>query len=784
MEWGTQVVEIGMCGRALALGAVSYLALGVNFSSDAIAQTAGDAPQGVRSSTTLSAIVVQDPGARRTRTGSARPTGRARQATGRSGRNPRTTLSTAAAQAPAHAAETATGHVDGYVATRSGTGTKTDTALIETPQSISVVTQDQIQAQAAQSVSQAIRYTAGTRGEVAGADARTDNVYVRGFVADQYLDGLRLVNFGIFSYPIVEPYNLERVEVLHGPASILYGQASPGGVVNLVSKRPTTEPYNEMFVSTGSYGRAQAGVDLSGPLDQNKDLLYRLTASGYDVGSQVDHQGYQRVSIAPSLTWRPDNETTLTIQGTYQRDPKAGFYNQLSALGVGTIFPYKGAMIPTSFFSGEPGFDHTSRTYGSIGYQFEHHFDGGLTVRQNLRYMDNDTDFATVYPSTTTDPSNMTRAVATTHENIKSFALDNQAEGRFRFGPFEHTTLFGIDYRNAIDTAYSGSGTAGNINAFNPVYNVSPVTSTVTSGNKQSLQQVGAYFQDEIKLDRWVALLGIRLDQADSQVDNLLTGLRTSDKSDSATTKRGALLYKFDNGISPYIQYTESFQPTAGTDYFGNAFLPTRGQQYEGGVKYQPNAKSLFTLAYYDLTQQNVLTADPDPTHVAKSVQTGAVRSRGVEFEAKSEVTRDLTVLASYTYLDQVVTQSNNAAQLGKRLPGMATNSASAWADYTFHNGPLDGFGLSGGVRYIGESAGTTSNYYPNSTIPFNVPSVTLFDAAVHYDFANLDKRFKGFKGQINATNLFDKTYVSLCQDFGCYYGLRREVIATLRYQW
>lgn len=211
-------------------------------------------------------------------------------------------------------------------------------------------------------------------------------------------------------------------------------------------------------------------------------------------------------------------------------------------------------------------------------------------------------------------------------------------------------------------------------------------------------------------------------------------------------------------------------------DFYGNPFTPTRGQQYEAGIKYQPNAKSLYTMALFDLTQQNVLTTDPlHPT--TSRVQTGEVRSRGLELEAKTEVNRDLTVLASYTYLDNVVTQSNVVTQLGKHPIGMPMNSANAWADYTFHNGPLDGFGLSGGVRYIGETPGTTAN-------DFYVPSVTLFDAAVHYDFAALGKQFKGYNLQVNATNLFDKTYITVCQDFGCYYGLRREVIATLRYKW
>ena len=752
--------------RAFALGAVSTLALSVGMSRPAVSQTV---PQ------QLAPVVVQESTAKRKPVAASRRASNSRSAaTRRSNLRNASTPQVASSAAPVR--ETAWGHVDGYVATRSGSGTKTDTPLIETPQSVSVVTQDQIQAQAAQSAAQAVRYTPGVRSEVGGADARTDGIYIRGFLADQYLDSMRLVNFAIFGYPIVDPFNLERIEVLRGPASILYGQASPGGVVNMVSKRPTEQPYHEMFVSTGSYGRIQSGVDLSGPLDKNKEFLYRLTASGYDVGSQVDTRGYQRVSIAPSLTWRPDNQTTLTIQGTYQRDPKAGFYNQLLPRGIGTITPYNGQTIPTSFFSGQPGFDHTSREYASIGYLFEHKFDGGLTVRQNLRYMDNSTDFATVSPDVNlTNPTNLTRGAYATLENIKSLSIDNQAEGKFRFGAFEHTVLFGFDYRNATDTAYNSIGTATPINALNPVYGPTPIMAPTTATG-QKLQQYGFYAQDQIKLDNWIALLGIRRDQADSQTDNLRTGLRTAEKSDTAVSKRGALMYKFDNGVVPYIQYTESFQPTVGTDFAGNPFAPTRGQQYEVGVKYQPNAKSLYTLALFDLTQQNVLTPDPLRPTTAR-VQTGEVRSRGLELEAKTEVTRDLTVLASYTYLDNTVTKSNNAAQLNNHPPGMPRNTASVWADYTFHSGPLDGFGMSAGVRYIGDTPGTTLNDY-------YVPSVTLVDAALHYDLAALGKQFQGFKLQVNATNLFDKTYLTYCQDFGCYYGLRREVIATLRYRW
>jgi iron complex outermembrane receptor protein len=779
--WGNSVgVSDFNFARLVLIGAVSYSALSIGVAG-AVAQSSS-APAAVQ----LAPITVERPAQERSR--AANPA-RARSAAASRSRGSRrsapagTGVAAAAGTGNTARRETAWGHVDGYIATQSGTATKTDTPLIETPVAVSVITQDQIQAQGAQSIAQAVRYTPGVRVEPTGADARTDAIYIRGFLADQYLDSLRLLNFGIFAYPIIEPFNLERVEVLHGPASILYGQSSPGGIVELVSKRPTLEPYHEMFVSTGSYGRAQGGVDLSGPIDKNKEFLYRFTASGYDVDSQVDHTGYQRISIAPSLTWRPDNDTTLTVLGTYQRDPKAGFYNQLLPRGIGMITPYQGQFIPTSFYSGEPNFDKTDRTFGSIGYLFEHHFGYGLTVRQNLRYMDVDTDFAVVSPNGgQLNPTNMARGAFTTVENIRSFAVDNQAEVKFVTGPFQHTVLAGIDYRNGRDNAVNGSlAVVSPINAFNPVYGIPFGPVPLTTNNRQQIEQVGGYLQDQIKVDRFVALLGVREDLATSRTESLAyaTGITTvAPKSDTATTKRGALLYKFDSGLAPYIQYTESFQPTAGTDFFGNPFKPTTGTQEEIGIKYQPNPDSLYTVAAYDLTQQNVLTTDPVAAHGPTArIQTGEIRSRGVEFEAKTVINRDLTVLAAYTYMDNVVTKTNTAAQLGKHPPGFPMHSASAWVDYTFHGGKLDGFGLSGGVRYYGDSPGNNAN-------DFSVPSVTLFDAAVHYDFAGLGAPFKGYSLQVNATNLFDKTYVTLCQDIGCYYGLRRSVIATLRYRW
>jgi len=789
--------------EAIGLGAVSHLVLAIGLSGHALAQagsSANQAPPSAGNSTSLSPLIVESAPTRRARRQATQTSSRSRTAgTVRTQANRGSGEQQAAggAGASARSGESAWGPVDGYVATRSATGTKTDTPLIETPAAISVVTRDQVQAQAAQNISQAVRYTSGVRGEPQGADSRFDRIFIRGFEADQYLDSMRLITTGFgFSSSVIEPYNLERIEVLHGPASVLYGQSSPGGVVDMVSKRPTEQPYHEMFFSAGSYGRVQGGVDLSGPIDQNKEWLYRLTASGFDVGSQVDHTKYQRVSVAPSLTWRPDKDTSITFLGTYQNDPKAGFFNRLPGRGVGTLFPFpNGRFIPTSFYPGEPSIDKMSRERAQIGYLAEHRFDNIWTVRQNLRYTDLSSDITTIFPIgvSPSDPSGQTCPVGGTcltrsaffeNDRIRTFTIDNQAEAKFALGPFSHTLLLGLDYQKGTFDSTSGGAAPGTtvpaIDIFNPVYG-RPITLATTAIRKQDFDLLGLYAQDQIKLDHWVALLGVRWDQAESNTQNLINATTTAHLSDDATTKRAALLYKFDNGIAPYIQYTESFQPTAGTDLSGNPFKPTTGEQEEAGIKYQPDPKSLYTLAVFNLTQQNVLTPDPDPTRAAAGnrVQTGEIRSRGIELEGKTEINRSLSLLASYTYLDDVITKSNTQFQTGRRPAGIPTHAASLWADYTFRGGLLDGFGLAGGVRYLGESAGNTIG----ATV-VNVPSVTLFDAALHYDLAALGQQFKGFQFQINATNLFDKTYVNYCGDNGCFYGLRREVIATLRYRW
>ncbi len=541
----------------------------------------------------------------------------------------------------------------------------------------------------------------------------------------------------------------------------------------MVSKRPTQDPFHEIMTQVGSYGLVQGAFDASGPLDKEGKFLYRLTGVARDTGTQVDYTGYERFAISPALTWRPDADTTLTILTNYQHDPKAGFFNQLPVVGTLGFNPH--GQISTSFYAGEPGFDKFDREQYYAGYLFEHRFNDVWTVRQNVRYADVNADFRTIFPTgIQANLQTINRSAFTTLEDLRTFTVDTQSELKLRTGPLSHTLLFGNDYQNAFDTALNRSGTAPSINAFNPIYGAPIPLPPIILNRKQTQNQLGFYAQDQIKLGGWVALLGVRQDQASTQTDNLLTSASTS-QSDHATTKRAALLHLFDNGVAPYVQYTESFQPSIGTTFGGDPFKPTTGQQKEVGIKYQPpGSKMLTTIAAYDLVQQNVLT--PDPAHLNFSVQTGAIRSRGVEFESKLSLTDSFNMTAAYTHLNQVVEQANDGS-VGKQPVGQPADMASLWGDYTFHGGKLGGFGFGGGVRYLGPSAGNTLN-------TFFIPGATLFDAAIHYDFGDQNPRLKGLYLAVNAQNVFDKTYVAWCQNQGCYYGLRRNVIATLRYRW
>ncbi len=662
----------------------------------------------------------------------------------------------------------------GYVATRSVAGTKIDTPIVETPQSIAVVTRQQIDDQQPLSVGQTTRYEAGTVTDLTGADTKQADVIVtRGFATTKFVDGLYAPNagFGDSSY---DPYMLDRVEILKGATAAVYGQTNPGGVLELVSKRPTEEPLHEVFVQGGSYGRIESGFDLSGPIDADKHWLYRLTGVGFDTGSQVDHVNLSRISIAPAITYQPDASTKLTILANYRYDPNAGFWNKLPLLG--TLLPNAaGYKIPDDFFSGDKGYDTLRSRQASIGYSFEHTFDNDWTFRQNARFQHWDWQFDSVQADSLTGTT-IDRDKFQDINSENSFVIDNQLQKSFDTGPVKHTALLGFDYQHAVRSdKETDAYPAPSLDLLNPDYNqplpaFTPADTYIYT--HQRLDQLGLYARDQLSFDNWRASIGVRQDWARSTTNDLLSDT-TQKQSDSATTWNAGLLYLFDNGIAPYVSYSTSFLPTIGTDANSKAFEPTKGEQFEAGIKYQPTfMNALFTAAVFNLTQQNVLTQDPN--NAFNQVQTGEIRGRGIELQAKASLTDNIDINAAYTYLDAQITKSNYG-DVGNRPYNVPENTASLWATYRFDSGALSGLKVGGGVRYVGNTKDMSNTH--------TIPAFTLFDAMVSYDFGAKNPSLKGLSLAVNATNLFDKQYVQACTN-GCYYGLRRNVMATLKYRW
>lgn len=697
----------------------------------------------------------------------------------------------------------------GHIAKRSRAATKSDKPIVKTAQSISVVTSEQAQKQGATSVSTALRYEAGvTTGSRPGD--RFDSVFIRGFGGFggnanyvHYWDGLRLPTGINYNVPSIDPFFLDGIEIIRGPASVLYGSGNPGGMVNLVSKEPSRDAENEIFMRVGNNGRAETGFDFTGAVDAGGDLLYRLTGVGrlYDLG--FNGSDSQRVAIAPSLTWSPDEDTKLTVRASYTRDPNAALTNWMPALG--TLQSNANGQIPYDFFSGNPNYNSFSRTQSTIGYSLEQRLNDNWTFSQDLRFMHSESELKaySVLPNANAWASSancggvsyLCLGRQSTHyiEQFNSLAIDNRAQTEFDTGPLQHELLLGLDYQIVDARSLYGNGSATYINYLNPVYEAAP-NITLTGRQDQVRRQTGVYIQDQAQVDNWHFVLAGRNDWSsiDSETTTLSTGaVKSAATNDHAFTWKAGMLYAFDNGIAPYASYATSFDPTMGTGYGGTTFKPTTGQQYEIGLKYQPTSfDGLFSIALYDLTQQNVLTTDLLHTSTNTTLtgcssttcqtQTGEVRSRGIELGAKFALADGLNLSGAYTYTDAEVTQSNVATTLGKTPVGVPEHMVSLWTDYTIANGMLEGLNLGAGVRYMGSTNGDAAN-----TAAMKVPAYMLFDAAISYDFGNYDPKMKGLQVSINATNLFDKKYVAACASmYQCFYGTGRVVMATASYKW
>ena len=438
------------------------------------------------------------------------------------------------------------------VAKKADSVTKSTRPIIETPQSISVITQAQMASQAALNVPQALRYNAGIGAEGGGADYRFDDIYIRGFAADEYLDGLRLPTVTYWSRPNFDTFMLDRVEVVKGPSSVTFGQASPGGVINIVSKRPTAEPIHQIFVSTGSHNLFETGLDLSGALDEDEHWLGRITGTWSRNDTQVDYTKYKHYDIAPALTWQPNDDTRLTLLGQFRKDPYTGFYNQLPL--EGSLIKLAQGNYSDKFYGGQPGFDYYRREQASIGYDFMHKFDDVWSVHQNLRYLHTSSDYQMVYPTATiTDGSaTVSRDSMRVIESFNAFDVDTNLQGNLDTGDINHAITLGVDFVHDDLRQNSGYGTASDISYLNPDYSTPVESPSIDYHSRSFMTQLGVYLQDSMKWNNWVLNLGGRYDKAQTRSQNWVSGSRT-ELNDYASTGRAGLKYKFDKGNGPLI---------------------------------------------------------------------------------------------------------------------------------------------------------------------------------------------------------------------------------------
>lgn len=655
----------------------------------------------------------------------------------------------------------------GFSAASSTSATKMNAPLIEIPQSVSVVTQDQLTARNVQTVNEAIRYTGSVDVDTYGNETRFDWINIRGF--DQSTYGLYRDNSRWQSGNVsgqIDPYMIQEVDIVKGPSSVLYGQNQPGGLVNLVTKRPPSRPIRELVLSYGSFNRMQAAIDLGGPFAADGPWRYRLTALVRESDSQVDHVPDNRWFIAPGITYAPSPRTTWTLLADYQKDD-TGWSMFLPSQG--TFRPNPNGQIPRDTFVGEPGYDYFDRDQWSIGSLFEHQLSEAWTVRNTLRYSSIKFDGKDVFGGgLQADNRTLNRFGFGNTFDLGLFTMDTSAALRLNSGNVSHSLLFGADYANSKTDNLSGFSVAPAINVYNPTYGAALPDLFYYSDLHQPVRLLGLYVQDHMKIgSRWVLTLAGRHDSTKITTDEHI--FKTHVEQDpSEFTYRVGTTYLAENGIAPYASYSTSFLPVSGTTFGGTPFEPTTGKQIEGGLKFQPRGTSSFiTASIYQIEQDNV--GVPDPVNPFSTVQQGEIRSRGFEVEAIGSVWGALNYIASYSHLDQEITKTTDATALGKRPPLAPDSLFSLAGDYTLGYGPLSGLGFGAGVRMVGSRAGDTAN-------TIEVPSYTLFDASLRYLWRNAEF-------QLNGTNLADKTYVAVCTSPNyCNYGSARKFMTTVRY--
>lgn len=648
---------------------------------------------------------------------------------------------------------------DMYVQQSSSAGNKDDAQLKDTPQSVSVVSQAQMRDQGAKSVQEATRYTAGVMAEAFGTDIRGDYVSIRGTQAGQFRDGLQTIFSSNVTQTRFPVFGAEKIEILRGPSSMLYGQSPMGGLVNVITKIPRAEEKGELRYELGSFNRHQSSIDVMGALTADKTWSYRLVSQVRDSETYVKHAEDDSVYFAPSLRWQPNANTSLTILLNYQKDdgvPTAQFVpanHSLRSTGLGKI--------RRDTYLGEPGFDEQVSEVRSVSILYDQAFSEVWSYHQNIRIMDTKTSYQQIFRNWGADADPVTGDLARTSYAYKSetqsFKIDGHARAVLDNDIVPTTLMFGVDYQNGEIEATSGFAAQSAINAYNPIYG-SYVNPPMSEAPDYKQSQVGAYAQADLSVTETTdVILGVRHDKAKTD------GSSFDKVDDSATTTRAAVVQEVAPNTNVYLSYSESFTPNQGVDRNGDNFDPRKGRQWELGSKYQLDSL-IASASVFQITEENILTSDPLSTTFT-SIAQGETETNGTELELTYNLSEGLSGTASYTVLKTEVTESAIESNKGKRLAATPERGANLWVNYAFTTDSLRGVKVGAGVRHIGE---TWDGADTNKTEAYS-----LYDAAISY-------RPGKWEFALNGNNLGDKVYLTSCRTLGdCFYGQSRTLTGT-----
>ncbi|MBF7073596.1 TonB-dependent siderophore receptor [Glaciecola sp. MH2013] len=660
--------------------------------------------------------------------------------------------------------------------------TKSNTPIVETARSLSIETSADFFEKGALNLSQTTSYMAGVSAETFGFATRGDWIRARGLELPRYRDSIQEL-FGSYNSTRPDIYTIEQVEVLRGPASVLYGQGSPGGIVNYVSKTPRSGgSFGQVDLQLGNFNRQQVALDYNTSLNTSENVLGRFVGVYRDTDTQVDFVDEQTLVLMPSISFMPSDDTTITAILLHQ-DTKSDTGSQFIPVN-GTLLPLDdGTYLDQDVYAGEPNFNRYNTKSTQLTLLGEHVINDAISFNTTALWRDGEADYHQAWPTflgagnsrylndiigaPLFSPTTVARSFYQADNTFEQLAFDGRFTAQFVFGEVSHDLILGAQYQhvetdNNVAYFYGGGALTGDfsyvLDLNNPQYTGAPDQAVFDAiYNDQPVQKVndlGIYLSDQISYEAWRITLGLRYDTIEN--DN-----GTAKQDDNNLSMSAGLLYRFDNGFAPYINYAESFETVVGINLSGEQFKPEEAEQVEIGVKYELQAlPGYITLAYYDIEISNL--PNPNALPATSGQQLGVSTLDGVELEGKLNF-GDLALQFAYSTV-------NAEDPNGFALAGIPDKNASAWLSWEPSDFmPNTRFGF--GIRHVGMSVSEQSD------LRYETPSFTLGDLMMGYTLS------ENWELSFNIRNISDKKYLTSCLTRGdCFPGLRRSINATIAY--